>query len=448
MEGYLLEDRIAEIVDWFSGFYTSPDGFPYFELDGDTGTPIGCRTLIAELGDYLPFLLHCGAESYVDAQLKLFTRRFETTYPLFTRPVTRNIRGVRLALPGGRSPAYTDILDYSEILFGLIECARETGNDALLTLAHRVFEQVEHLFLKNDRFYSWRLVHLKRRFPLCEPLSGMIIEAAVDLYDSGLGRHYLDVAAAAARVWIQSPFFTRHRVFPSGMVHRPFIRHLPKFRSVTGRAELCKANTSMVWALEALHRSTGEGEWLEALRNWEAGLRSKFGSEEGGFYQFAALPGHTPIHNPILSTNFAVLEFYVDMFVATTDQKMLHHAMLLADFWLARQSGVTGLFPDESDRPISYLDGNTDLIIALLKVWEVSGEERYRQSARRALKGILRFHRCDFGYVREVEMNTGNTTNSLIETRFVSLLLKVLLVFAKDWSITGKNGCDSLVRDR
>lgn len=117
-------------------------------------------------------------------------------------------------------------------------------------------------------------------------------------------------------------------------------------------------------------------------------------------------------------------------FLGGEDPAFLETARSLSDFWISRQSPATGLLPFEPEGPraaVSFLDGETDWTVALLKLHELTGEARYREAALRILSGVLAHHRTDRGYVNGVDLATGEIRDDLVETRYGALLLKPIL---------------------
>ena len=120
----------------------------------------------------------------------------------------------------------------------------------------------------------------------------------------------------------------------------------------------------------------------------------------------------------------------------------------MTDYFISFQSERTGLLPDEPGLPKSYIDANTDFAVSLAKLAELTGEKKYYIIGEQIIRGILNFHRGTYGYYRDVDMFTGEILNPLVETRFVSLLLKALILYRDHQSIYSPEGNWSVFRDR
>jgi hypothetical protein len=201
----------------------------------------------------------------------------------------------------------------------------------------------------------------------------------------------------------------------------------------------------------ALSREDPEGPWRDALRHWADGMALHFQTHLPGVFYHLSDDSPLPpqfTERPILSTNFAMIDVMADLYRALGDERFLQTALAGSDYWLEQQSARTGLFPDEAGAERSYLDGNTDLIVTLMRMHELTGEDKYMHSALRSLKGVLKYHRAPLGYVRDVHLHTGEPLGWRVETRFVALLLKPLLLFARGWRLYGPNGKAGILRDR
>ncbi len=444
----MLKERIHEIVGWFDGVYRSPDGWPWYEIDGDQGHNLSDRTLIVEIGDYLPFFLSAGEEDFVIREIQSLRSVFKEQTPMFNQPIMRRNKGLQLKLPGLGLMRYTDMLDYSEILYGLLECSDIADCPVWSELACEIGEQVVKLFLKKNYLSSWSWKDHK--VPLTEPLSGMFIEIFCELKSCRSEVNFLAVAEDMGRFWSQNVFFRQYGVFPSVVVTSKLLKKVPQIQPATRRAVLVKHNLAMLWGLKSLYLHTGKVYWLDCVKHWLEGAKQHFLLPEGIYSHVAfGFPWSSPNGQyPVLSTNFAMIDLLCDLHYETEESSYLQEAMTAGDWWLDRQSSQTGLFPDDVSKNISYLDGNTDFIVAYLKLYEISGEDKYRQAALKCLKGVIKYHHCPYGYYTNVHLNNGTPLNARVETRFVSLFMKALLLIESGASIYGPDGWLDRLKDR
>ena len=446
----VLDKAISEIIDWFKNVYPDHGGIPYYAMDGDTGNPLGNRNLLPELDDYLPFFWMLGEHDFVLNQIAKLKQNFNKNPMLFTHPQIRCKKGFGIPGPLRSRINHVDIQDYVEILYGLLEIYELSKERSHLNLAVRIFEHIVKNFYRKGCFRSFRLSRFPVLLNVTEAMSGMFIEVAVDLFLLTTKKRYLDIARECAYFWISQPLFQSSGIFPS-VVLKGMLSFLPGAGKFDYFAELAKPNTSMASGLLALASPPVKmKEAMSALEKWVEGLERYFLIKKSAV---TAALAHTPQlmendYGPILSTNFAAMDVLCDLYMLSKNDHYLGLAEKIGEFFIDHQSFRTGLFPDEPGEKRSYLDANTDLAVTLAKISELTGKSHYREAGLKAIKGILDFHRAPFGYYRDVHMESGEVINNVVETRFVSLLLKPLILFRDDLKIFDEKGSWSKFRDR
>ncbi len=442
-----IDGTISSIRKWFTSSYLSKERVPYYAIDSRTGRPLGNRDLIPELDDYAPFLWMVGEVDFVTNQVRILKRRMKARKLLFSRPQIRKQLGV--GLPGifRKIIPYTDTQDFVEILYGLIELYELSKSRQYLDLAVSLFDNIVSAFHDLGFLRSFRVYPYGPCFSLSEAMSGMYIEIAADLFRLTGKTEYMDLAVEWGKSWIDTPLFKEYGVFQSIYLAWPWNK-LSMFKRVLRRAELAKSNTSMASGLFTLASPPYELKWAEeALRKWVDGLYRCFVTKHFALAHTPRLEENEPF-GPILSTNFAAMDILCDLFHFTQEQKFIDLPIVIADFFLSHQSESTGLFPDEIGRNVSYIDANTDLAVTLARLTELTGDGKYLEAGKRALTGVMNHHYCPKGFYRDVDMNTGEVINDIIETRFVSLLLKALVLYRQEILIYSDMRNWSIFRDR
>ncbi|MBN1356684.1 hypothetical protein JXA40_10530 [bacterium] len=440
-------ESIRQIAHWFESTYADKRGCPYYWIDGLTGKPRDDRTLLPELDDYAPLLYMVGRHEFAHRQVDLLKERFKKNPLLFSHPQIRRHKGFGLPRRIRRWIPHTDSQDHVEILYGLMELSGLAENPEYLDLARNILDVLIRYFGGKTFFRSLRMLPIGPVLPFAEAMSGMYLEILADMAGMTGETGYFDMAERWGRSWTGSDSFIRYGIFQSVMIEKSW-RWIPVFRRIASRMELAKANTAMASGLFAMAAPPFSCGWaLDALFKWVEGLRKYF-----------LIPGkglaHTPSigsgreHGPILSTNFAVMDILCDLYHLKRREQDIEFAMQLADSFLRHQSGATGLFPDELEGRISYIDANTDLAVTCLKISELTGRNIYREAGERAVAGLLRYHAGPWGYYRDVGLDDGKIVDPLVETRFVSLLLKPLILLRENVPIYAQRNSWSKFRDR
>ncbi|MFC1850795.1 hypothetical protein ACFL27_11430 [candidate division CSSED10-310 bacterium] len=443
----LLDETITQIVIWFKGIYLNQAGCPYYAIDGHTGQALDKRDLIPELDDYVPFFWLLGEHDFVQNQIQILKQRLQKKPLLFSRPQIRMFRGIGLPGPWRRWIPHVDSQDYVEILFGLIELHEQSGSIEFLRLAEELFQNILVAFKRQNHLRTWYILPFGPALPVSDALSGMYIEIAADLARLTEDTRYIKLAEQLAKSWLTTTCFQKYGLFPSVLIDQPW-RKLPLFKRFLSRVALAKENTSVASGLFTLAASPHRRKWAEqALDSWVTGLSKYFATAD-------MVLAHTPclaegeVHGPVLSNNFAVLDILCDLHHLTKSSQCLDLAESIAAYFMKFQARETGLFPDEPGQERSFLDSNTDFAVSLRKLAELTNQSRYREAGERALQGIIRHHRGPAGFFRDVHLKTGAVINDLVETRYVSLLLKALILYRDEYQIYGPEGKWSLFRDR
>jgi len=445
-----IDNSIQRIISWFKTTYNDPTGFPCYDIDGKTGVKLSDRNLLCELDDYAPFFWILDEKSYIEDQCHRIARLVKKGKLLFNRPQIRRHKG--LGLPGFfRNIRYADSQDYVEILYGLLELYELSGDKKFFETAEDLFSIILKHFNRHGFMRSFKLMPAGPVFSVSDAMAGMYIEIALDMARLTSDQAKADMWAGLAdewlRGWLNTEMFTKYGIFPSVYLTWPW-NNVPGLKKKALLSELAKPNASMGYGLMALASPPFNSQYARnAFDKWIAGLYQHYSTPQCVLTQFPRLSAFDQF-GPVLSTNFAILDILCDAVYQFKCKDCLDLAVSISQFFLKYQSTITGLIPDEPGKDRSYLDANTDFAVSLAKVAEITGDDKYRQAGQTVLSGIMKYHSGEFGYFRDVDLNTGEAISNLVETRFCSLLLKPLVLYRDNIPIYGDEGRWSLFRDR
>ena len=86
--------------------------------------------------------------------------------------------------------------------------------------------------------------------------------------------------------------------------------------------------------------------------------------------------------------------------------------------------------------------------IAFIKLFECTGDIRYRIAAEKIVEGLLRHHKSEHGFAMLVNIHTGEVLNASVKTKFVALFIKALHVLRVGGSIYENEQLFMLLKDR
>lgn len=423
----LLQATQAEIVRLFTEVYTPPGGVPVFALRARTGERPPFHSMLAEFGDWAPFLYMAGAAAYVREQTEILARA--------------SARRLTLPTPyagAGRwlLPTRENSFHYTDLLLGLLDLHALGWRGEPAALAGRIFSGVLAAFVRDGWICQWRLPRLRLTVPVAETTGALFIELALDLAEAAGEPRYQAYAVQWGDRFLSLPFFAETGLFPEHVV----VRESPANRFVRRRtrtARLAKHNLAPPAAFLALWTRTRAERYRHAVAWWHQGVRRHFLAPSGGAAAFVRFDGapNAPFRAAPHIKNHGLADLLCDAAFFLRDDDYLATAREVADFWLTLQSPETGLLPFAPGDRASYLDGQTDWAVALLKLAELTREPVYRAAAERLVAGAIRHHATPRGFVNGVDVRTGEIRDDLVETRYVALLLKPVLYLQTDDTI-------------
>jgi hypothetical protein len=115
--------------------------------------------------------------------------------------------------------------------------------------------------------------------------------------------------------------------------------------------------------------------------------------------------------------------------------------------------GSTGLFPledvaDDQGRKPSLSDLQTDMSVALLKLSEVSKEQKYADAAKRCLRAYSQLHFGPYGLFDAVDVDTGAPLDTTSKTKFLALSIKAWIALKNFGTLTTSPNLRQLLADR
>jgi hypothetical protein len=421
---------IDEILELIPQKYTNEDGV-LIEHKGGGRT----RHILDDLGDYLPFFAYLKQDEFCENQIKALPKYMKGN---LLKPLQK-IFGIGVNTP----------YEHSDLVLGLVDYYNYKKDPKTLELA----EKVTHGLLKKFKLHkmksSFYFPSIHVRLPLFDSMDGMYIELLVWMYKVTNDEKYLKHAEGLAKRMLKLPLFKKEHLFPSLTSPVPWV--FPKnIRQRTREVKLMKNNTNTIFGLIELYKTKPEAYLKVGIDQWIRAVETKLMNDEGGVHGTAIKTKDGWDLKPVeLTPNFAVLDCLCDAYHVFKDESYLKLAVRMGDYWLSKQSKETGLlplFPDEA--PDSYLDSETDMLVAFHKLAELTGDKRYKESADGIMDGILKHHHAEGGYYLKVDINTGKPTQEHFKTKFITLFLKALILYETEGKLYNDPDLFELLKDR
>lgn len=427
----LLNKEARRIISLLKKDFLLPNGALCLEK---YGKEFFKHHIFPDLGDFLPFFLYFGEEEFIDSQINLYKSTLQNGYLVSEFPFFHITNLVK---------SY----EYSDLLFGLYDYYLYKKDEDSFNLLKNTSDLAINTFTFDSKIKSYFHLTSRINLPLFDTRDGTFIEYYIDLYKLTNDHRYKDVAYNIYNNLINTNYFKTRglfSIFDVGIILKIIFVFLgiKKHKTVV----ICKNNSNTLFGMLALYSETKDKEVLFNINKVIDGVRSKL-VFEGGISDFFIKDGNVGV--PTLTASFPIIDLLCDLYNETRNNDYLHFAREIADFWIQKQ-GKTGLFPLKSNMKESFFDSETDMCVALAKLFELTGEIKYKQSMDKCFEGIMQYHSKN-DYVIGVDVDSGKVLNIAQRTKFIALFLKLLILKIKNnegVSIYSDKKLWSLLRDR
>ena len=380
-----------------------------------------------DFADYAPFLLAFNQNEFIDKQIDTLKKIIDK-YGMFVKEGDSSYR----------------LTDNYEILFGLVDIYKLNNDNNTLRLLEDLLNICLDRFVINNKIISSR--NIKSNIPSFRVsyYCYSIVEVLVDMYEITNKTKYLDTARDIIFKFFKSPFYVKHNLIPLGSYL--FFEH-PLSRIRFPRTSFIGKNTSLIFGLIEYYRITNDSSIKDELDKIFNSIDKNMVRENVIFRVYR------PKGNKLDSPNLAAAFMYMNMlnrgFYILKNKVYLERSEAIADIWIKLQ-GNLGLFPFNIDGSISWIDSETDFTIALLELYELTGNNKYYNAAKKCYDGINKYN-LEFS---SVDINTGSPCKNIYlksyrtTDKFSGLFLKLCYYFENDKQIYGDDGLYSLLRDR
>lgn len=408
--------RIVELLE--RDFVLSDGALTWEKVLGENSK----ANLFPDLGDVIAFVEYFGGHRLVRKQIEAY-KKSPRNGILVSQFPTLGIRG------------FAKSYEYSDLLLGLIDNFTINPTEENKKLCVENLEKAIEIFRFDKDISSFYYSSAGLHVPLIDTRDSMFIEIFLDAEKIFDEPRYGIVAKNIYGKIKSSYFFKKNDLLST---------HMP---NISGKVVVSKNNTNTLFAWLALYLKTGDEEILSSTKRLLSSLESRALTEGGGVVM--NLYDGKSDTSANLTASCILLDFSCDMFKFTSDTEALNLAKRIADFWLGRQA-VTGLFPLKSSGKTSFLDSETDMSVALFKLFELTGNEIYKNAAEKCFQGIWQYHKKE-DYPLSVDVETGKTIKNVQRTKFLALFLKLLILqisYAEGKTIYGDKNLWNLLRDR
>ncbi len=426
-----LRSEADRIIQLLRTDYLLPSGALSLQRVGQS---LDNRTSLSDLGDIVPFLLYFAAEDLALGQIEA-ARLLAPQGLLLSETPTKGVRG------------FYKSYEYSDYILGLLAYYDYSRQPADRQQVIEALDQAIRLFRFDLRWSSYNFRRWPWQLPIRDYRDGMFVELLAQASVVLEQPSYLQLAQAFSDQLVDDSQWKQWGVWPSfsfgGRAYHLWSQLFPRLR----RFELVKANSNTIFGLLQLYRQAPEQALRKAIETSLNAVIEHFTTAEGKVWsQFE--PGIGASKETVTAA-FTLIELLCDASVVLRQPSYVGVARRIADYWLAQQSSL-GLFPLTPGHNKSFVDSNTDMMVALYKIAELSLEPRYREAADRCLEGMV----ATFGthnYPLHLDATTGEVINNVIKSKFLALFLKAIILkleFDAGHTIYQTSALFELLKDR
>jgi hypothetical protein len=331
---------------------------------------------------------------------------------------------------------------YTDLILGLIWYSKVgMYHSEALELSQKLADDVVRNWYRGDKIYSVSKKGLL--LPLTHGVDTTFIEVWTELYRSTKEQKYLDLAISTANFFQSLKDSRADGLIPENST---FIFLLPTLKFFLRKrfcnAKILKDNTNYCYGLLDLWRLTKKSE-----------IKSSFDETHIALSKLAKIDQlrnslNTDDSASELLSSFGYIDLSCDAYMLFGDYRYLEEVIPFANEWLSQQSPSTGLMPIKKGQKGSYFDSETDMAIALYKLYECTGEVKYKQATEKIALGILKYHKYQNAFVLSVNIDNGEIIDPFVKTKFVALFIKLLHLLGEDSIIYSDEKLFMLMKDR
>lgn len=436
--------RVAdEVLESLTGRYLNSDGLVSATF------PPSHRNLLADFDDYIPFVLYYGLQDFALGQIGAARSRLRHGLPLRS----------------GRVISFF----CDEFVGGLVSIVRATDDNESRSALSDAVSAVRNCLVRDGFLCAIHYVTPGLTFPVACARGGALAEVFAESEDVIPGG--ADDAISWLQGFVDSDDFRLTGLFPDRIfIHSRRLQNFSRNVSVklprriiapfkpgprgwvgdalyllpfAWEAQTVKGNTNTIHALITLARKT-ELEWpVNAIRTWVAAMDGR--CTDGVLNQFQGIrgswgPRSLAVHHPVVD---ALCDYYM---LVEKNEVALGLAVRIAEAWLNKRL-ANDSFPEYDGGAYAFLDDQVDFSISLMRLAEITGEQRYLDEAESTLHAALKLFPVKGGLISRVS-ESGDTDSGRIEPKFNALFLKVPIILEAGCRLYQDTKVHDLMKDR
>ncbi len=410
--------------------------------------------LLSDLDDYLPFLMYFGEHEYCRQQILLSQQLYKEN---------------NLFIDKGRCISFLN----NEYLGGILHYYYHKKDDEILNIILQSINAIEKHLSFGGLIVSFSRKNGVKKSKIMTPLTGALLEVLIEA--SCIVPEAIELSVNSIDYWINTEFFYKYGLFPSkshinsslwnkffitSKMYLPlkiqnrlgtqFYRHSKwsdyLFKLPIGlKVQTAKDNTNLIFSIIELYKLTKELKYKTAIIKWVDSYveHLTFDDHYYRFWQTNSKP-----KGVFLDHIHPVIDILCDTYkFIDKDQRYLNLASTIADTCLNEYRMKNGLLPKELGKDNAFLDVQTDFIVSLHRLYELTGENKYKVFSFDIFENILKYFLTSEGFV--TYYNSKKFNKKIISPKYNALLLKAFILMEdSSFRIYKNEDSHKLMKDR
>ncbi len=452
-------DLARNIADFLIEKATSSEGILFKKINITNGRNVTDSLNISELGDYVQNIAYLGILTKENSIINWSKQQIELAIKYAQHPMgiffhSLEAGGIESPLPNNQ---YYD-LTAADSIIGISDYYFITSRQELLIPLKKFFEGIEQIISECSNLLPSGYRPSDHAFsPVSDPMSvGNLIEILAELYILTQEQFYFELMQKLASPWIDNRFFNENCMFRRenvnlrGVLYSSIVNRFYRFTFMNNRvgfpnytSRVAKQNTHILFGLLKMSQLCDKELIQVILERWINFVQSHLKHSSGVIYGAFNFRNQKAFRLDVFHT-INCIELLISHYLIYGKEHCLITAEEMTWALLNLRNGL-GLiprfpFPSDDKYELQYqirkeytdiaLDDNIDIVVNMLKLYEITKKEELVFSALDLLECVIKNFRYGLLYTENINSKSLKK-DEIVRTKYLGLMIKSLILAAE-----------------